>query len=82
MRIDSLLAAAKDIATTHITNGAHRLRPVEWNGGEAAGHLAAFCAARGTVPRALRATPALLADFQRELADSGVELEWPDVRAY
>jgi FAD dependent oxidoreductase len=63
-------------------DGAHRLHPVEWNVGEAAGHLAAFCAARGTVPRAVRATTALLADFQHELADSGVELEWPDVRAY
>ena len=43
-------AAGKDVATTHITNGAYRLHPVEWNIGEAAGHLAAFCTARSTTP--------------------------------
>jgi FAD-dependent oxidoreductase family protein len=83
VRLDNLLAAAKDIATTHITNGAYRLHPVEWNIGEAAGHLAAFCAARGTVPRAVRADARLLEDFQRELVAAGVELAWPaGVRAY
>jgi hypothetical protein len=82
VRLDNLLAAAKDIATTHITNGAYRLHPVEWNVGEAAGHLAAFCADRGVVPRAVRADPGLLEDFQRELVAAGAELAWPDVRAY
>jgi hypothetical protein len=82
VRLDNLLAAAKDIATTHITNGAYRLHPVEWNAGEAAGHLAAFCSARATIPRAVRADPGLLDELQRELAASGVELEWPEVRAY
>jgi FAD dependent oxidoreductase len=82
VRIDNLLAAAKNLATTHITNGAYRLHPVEWNVGEAAGHVAAFCAARGTVPRAVRADAALLEELQRELVAAGVELAWPDVRAY
>jgi hypothetical protein len=82
VRLDNLLAAAKDIATTHITNGAYRLHPVEWNVGEAAGHLAAFCSARATIPRAVRADPALLENFQRELVAAGVELAWPQVRAY
>jgi hypothetical protein len=82
VRLDNLLAAAKNIATTHITNGAYRLHPVEWNAGEAAGHLAAFCAARSTLPRAVRADPGLLADFQRELVAAGVELAWPKVSAY
>jgi hypothetical protein len=83
VRLDNLLAAAKDIATTHITNGAYRLHPVEWNVGEAAGHLAAFCAARETMPRAVRADPGLLGDFRRELVAAGVELAWPAaVRAY
>ena len=49
--------AGKNIGTTHITNGAYRLHPVEWNAGEAAGHLAAFCAARRTLPRAVHASP-------------------------
>ena len=83
VRIDNLLAGAKDIATTHVTNGAYRLHPVEWNAGEAAGHLAAFCSARGTLPRAVRADPALLREFQDELEAAGVELAWPPgVAAY
>jgi hypothetical protein len=83
VRIDNLLAGAKDIATTHVTNGAYRLHPVEWNVGEAAGHLAAFCSARRTLPRAVRADAALLRDFQDELEAAGVQLTWPPgVAAY
>jgi FAD-dependent oxidoreductase family protein len=82
VRLDNLLAAGKTIATTHITNGAYRLHPVEWNAGEAAGHLAAFCAAGSTKPRAVRASAALLDAYQRELIACGVELAWPNVRSY
>jgi hypothetical protein len=82
VRLDNLLAAGKDIATTHITNGTYRVHPVEWNIGEAAGHLAAFCAAQSTMPRAVRASPELLDAYRRELVACGVELTWPDVRAY
>ena len=47
------------------------------------GHLAAFCAARRTLPRAVRADEALLGEFQDELAAAGVELAWPPgVAAY
>jgi hypothetical protein len=76
-RIENLVAAGKCLGTTHITNGAYRLHPVEWNAGEAAGHLAAFCAARRVPPRAVCAQPGLLALFQRELDAAGVEREWP-----
>jgi FAD dependent oxidoreductase len=82
VRVDNLIAAAKNIATTHLTNGAYRLHPVEWNIGEAAGHLASFCVARRTVPRAVRADHNRLEEFQRELLQAGVELRWPDVGAY
>jgi FAD dependent oxidoreductase len=83
VRLDNPIAPAKDIATTHITNGAYRLHPVEWNVGEAAGALAAFCAPRGTVPRAVRADARLLEDFQSELVAAGVDPAWPgEVRAY
>jgi hypothetical protein len=44
--------------------------------GEVAGALAAFCLARGTAPRAVRATPQLLVDFQAVLVARGVELAW------
>jgi hypothetical protein len=55
---------------------------VEWNVGEAAGLLAAFCLDRGVSPRAVRATPALLSDFQARLVAQGVELSWPAISGY
>jgi hypothetical protein len=81
-RVENLLPASKNIGTTHITNGCYRLHPVEWNIGEAAGALAAFCLDNGVSPRAVRATPALLSDFQARLVAQGVELSWPDVAGY
>jgi hypothetical protein len=39
IRMENLLPAAKNIGTTHITNGCYRMHPVEWNIGEAAGAL-------------------------------------------
>jgi len=77
VRTENVIAACKNIGTTHVTNGCYRLHPVEWNIGEAAGALAAFAAARGVRLRAVRDTPALLAEFQRRLVDQGVELRWP-----
>ena len=50
-RIENLLASGKSLGVTHITNGCYRLHPVEWNVGEAAGALAAFCLERRTGPR-------------------------------
>ncbi|WP_033340276.1 FAD-dependent oxidoreductase [Catenuloplanes japonicus] len=81
-RVENLLPAGKNIGTTHITNGAYRLHPVEWNVGEVAGVLADFCLARGVAPRAVRNTPGLLADFQARLVADGVELRWPDIAGY
>jgi len=82
VRLDNLLPAGKNVGTTHITNGAFRLHPVEWNIGEAAGWLAAFCLDRATDPRAVRHTPRLLEEFQSLLIRRGVELHWPDVTGY
>jgi FAD dependent oxidoreductase len=82
VRLDNLLAGAKNIGTTHITNGSYRLHPVEWNSGEAAGHVAALCARRGVPPRAVRSRPQLLEELQRTLARAGVELRWPRVAGY
>lgn len=77
-RLENLLPAGKNVGTTHITNGAFRLHPVEWNLGEAAGRLAAFCLDRASRPRAIRTTPGLLEEFQTLLTDRGVGLHWPD----
>jgi hypothetical protein len=76
VRVENLLPACKNIGTTHITNGCYRLHPVEWNIGEVAGTLAAFCLERQITPRAVRQNH--LADFQQRLIQQGVELAWPD----
>jgi hypothetical protein len=82
VRMENLLPAAKNIGVTHITNGCYRLHPVEWNIGEAAGALTAYCLATGVTPRQVRNTPAHLADFQRVLGSVlGVVLAWPNPRA-
>lgn len=82
VRLANLLPASKNIGTTHITNGCYRLRPVEWNIGEAAGALAACCLAHRMPPTAVRATEPHLRAFQDDLAADGVELEWPQVKSY
>jgi hypothetical protein len=82
VRTENLLPAAKNIAVTHITNGCYRMHPVEWNVGEAAGALAAFCLTANLKPRQVRNTARHLEDFQRVLSTSlGVPLAWPNPRA-
>jgi FAD dependent oxidoreductase len=78
VRAENLFPACKNLGVTHVTNGCYRLHPVEWNIGEAAGALAAYCLERGLSPRQVRATPDRLGDFQRVLTGVlGVELAWP-----
>jgi hypothetical protein len=76
-RVENLLAACKNLGVTHITNGCYRLHPVEWNIGEAAGFLAAFCLAKNLRPREVRERKELLEEFQKLLSNQGVELNWP-----
>jgi hypothetical protein len=75
-RTVNLLAANKNIGTTHLTNGCYRLHPVEWNIGEAAGHLAAFCLATGSLPHAVHETGSLRTDYLREIDRAGIERHW------
>lgn len=83
VRMQNVIAAAKNIGTTHITNGCYRLHPTEWNIGEAAGSLVALCRSRRTGPHAVATTKPLIHDLQRDLANDGVELAWQDgVRGY
>jgi len=77
VRLENLLPAAKNVGSTHITNGVCRLHPVEWVLGEVAGTLAAAALRRGLPARAVRARPAELAQLQRELGAAGVDLAWP-----
>lgn len=78
IRMSNLLPAAKNIGTTHITNGCHRLHPVEWNIGEAAGSLAGYCLLKNQTPQSVQKTGGLLEEFQSMLDARGVERAWPE----
>lgn len=77
VRVENLLPACKNLGVTHVMNGAFRVHPTEWNIGEAAGSLAAFCLERDLRPRQVRADSRHLAEFQRLLVSQGIELDWP-----
>lgn len=73
-RMRNLLAAAKNVGTTHLTNGCYRLHPIEWNLGEAAGLLVAFCQARNSEPHAVHGAPA---EFLSLVEGQGIRRQWP-----
>ena len=76
-RMENLLPACKNLGVTHLTNGCYRLHPVEWNIGEAAGALAAFCLREKEPPRQIRQDNRRLAEFQKVLSETlGVRLRW------
>jgi hypothetical protein len=77
--MDNVVAANKNIGTTHIANGAYRLHPVEWSIGEAAGALAFEVVTGGGLPADVRSDPVRLRRTQTVLRDElGATLEWPD----
>src|SRR5919199_2413082 len=81
VRVENLLPANKNLGTTHITNGCYRLHPVEWNIGEAAGALAAYCLAKDVLPRQVLNVPGHLTAFQHMLKTVlGFDLAWPEPR--
>jgi hypothetical protein len=73
----NLLAAGKCLGVTHITNGCYRLHPVEWNVGESAGHLAAYCVEQGLDPAAVHESLQHTRTLQSQLTRSGIPLSWP-----
>lgn len=75
-RVENLLSAGKSMGTTHLTNGAYRLHPVEWGVGEAAGIAAVLCLEEDLRPRALREPGPRLQAYQDRLARDGVLLRW------
>jgi hypothetical protein len=76
VKMKNLLAGAKNLGTTHITNGCYRLHPVEWNIGEAAGALAAYALETGREPTAVHADAGLRRELQGRLVADGVPLAW------
>ena len=81
VRVENLLPACKNLGVTHLTNGAFRLHPVEWNVGEAAGLLAAFCMNKKITPKGVHGDRRVLREFQDLCLAQGFELEWPKLAA-
>ena len=76
VRLSNLLPGCKNLGVTHLTNGAYRLHPIEWNIGESAGVLAAWCAAQGSTPRSVYENREMLSAFQDLLTANGISLHW------
>lgn len=76
VRLDRFLPACKNLGVTHLTNGAYRLHPIEWNIGETAGLLAAYCIQNGLTPRAVSSETEYLRAFQQFLLRNGIALHW------
>jgi len=72
----NLLAACKNIGTTHLSSGAYRVHPVEWAIGEAAGALAAFCLRHKITPQDVHFDVQWLRRFQDDLLARGLPLAW------
>ncbi|MFC7621917.1 FAD-dependent oxidoreductase [Microlunatus sp. GCM10028923] len=80
-RVRNLLAAAKNLGTTQITNGCYRLHPVEWSVGEAAGETIAYCLDERLEPHQVVDDPARVTALQGRLSQAGVQLRWdPELR--
>ncbi len=75
---DNLLAASKDIGTTHISNGAYRLHPTEWSIGEAVGATVAWAVQHNTIPAAIDTNPMQLSGLQWRLVQQGHPIFWFD----
>jgi hypothetical protein len=75
---DGLILSAKSIGTTHITNAAYRMHPVEWAIGEASGFLAAFSLWTDQEPRQVVTDPALVRKLQGFLTRNGIPIFWFD----
>ncbi len=78
MTADGLVLSAKSIGTTHITNAAYRMHPVEWAIGEAGGFLAVFSVWTGLSPRRIVETLPLMRKLQGFMTRNGVPIFWFD----
>jgi hypothetical protein len=68
--VSNLLGAAKNLGVTHLTNGAFRLHPIEWNIGESAALAASLYLQKGRLPD--------IAELQQQLVAAGVPIVWFD----
>lgn len=73
---DNLLCGNKNIATTHLSNGAYRLHPVEWQIGAAAAATAVQCLRERISPRQLWADSRAVVRLQQRLLAAGQPIAW------
>ena len=66
--LTNFLPASKNLGVTHLTNGAYRLHPIEWNIGEAAATIASLQLKGSNSTEAV----------QSELAKAGIQIFWFD----
>ena len=78
MTTDGLVLSAKSLGTTHITNAAYRMHPMEWAIGEASGFLAVFAIWTGESPRRIVETVPLLRKLQGFITRNGIPIFWFD----
>jgi len=78
MTADGLVLSAKSIGTTHITNAAYRMHPVEWAIGEASGFLAVFAVWTGESPRRIVESLPLVRKLQGFMTRNGCPIFWFD----
>jgi hypothetical protein len=76
--MNGLVAGAKDIGTTHMTNAAYRLHPIEWAIGEAAGTLAACSLSWNIEARDAFASEGHARELEDRLLADGAPLYWID----
>lgn len=74
--ISNFLPACKNIGTTHVTNGAYRLHPIEWAIGEAAGLIAAYSIQNRSSPLHILKNKRKLRAIQRQLLQLGSPVFW------
>ncbi len=73
---ENLLLANKTIATTHLSNGAYRLHPIEWQIGTAVAHIAILSLNRQVSPADIHANSAHIEAVQAEILQDGQALAW------
>lgn len=72
----NVLPCCKNIGTTHVTNGAYRLHPIEWAIGEAQGVLVRICLENDVEPHTVLNDPQYLRHLQLRLLAEGAPIFW------
>ncbi|MFE4106041.1 FAD-dependent oxidoreductase [Almyronema epifaneia] len=75
---EGLVLSSKSLGTSHITNAAYRMHPVEWAIGEASGFLATYAVWTGLTLRELATHPRHIRKLQGFLTRNGIPIFWFD----